>query len=588
MPNSNFLNKKKNIKQKKNLFNYKNIFIETFNSSTASAISGNIRAKTLLLILAYAMTAYLLTFSLITHSYINLFVILTGAIIYLAVSLKKENKKIDNKKKLIFIPLLQLTKDIADTLGTVKGILPIIKQWALSIFCKDNIPMFCLIIIYLIIPVTLITWGLPNQGKIYTYNIDEWRFATAIWNAFKYGKSDIGGIFYYFTDGVFLIPFYLFHIINPFAMKSSLANLAQQQRIFETLRIFTMVYGVLSIILISTIVKKYFHFNTVIPIFLFIMTPIFLIMSSLVKVDVAVIFWILLTLYALFQYIDKKSTNKLIILAVVIGLALSVKISTLPLVILFSITVFLYSHSKKEFIRTLAIGLPILFATVIVFGYPDILTRFPVYYQFIYTNTASRGDTIFLKNQRLYLVTKEYPLIFGYFLYVSCIFSLLYWLILFIKKVFAKKVYLIKKELVIVTGFIVFLSSLLPFRIDGGGNRALVLLPFMVIVVSMTIIQIRQRVHNIWRYLLYVLLSIGLSLQIFQSYAWVSVLFSPDPRHVASLWIEKNIPGNSTIGIENIPVDQMLPDKVLFEFYKTQYDLNQHNSFVNVDYSDNK
>ncbi|HVA96505.1 MAG TPA: glycosyltransferase family 39 protein, partial [Candidatus Acidoferrales bacterium] len=568
MPNLNFLNKKKHIKQKENLFNFKNIFIETFNSSTTSAISGNIRTKTTILFLAYSMIVYLSAFSFITRSYSNLFFILMVLFIYLTVSLKKENKNIDNKKKLILFPLLQLTKDIADTLGTVKGILPIIKQWALSIFCKDNIPMFCLIIIYLITPIILISWGIPNQEKIYTYHIDEWRFAMAIKNAFTTGKSDVGGIFYYITEGVLLIPFYLLHIVNPLAVKSSLTNLTQQHRLFEILRLFTMLYGVLSISLISTIVKKYLHFNSFVTIFLFIMTPVFLIMSSLVKVDVAVVFWILLSLYSLFQYIDKKSTNKLIILAVVIGLALAVKISTLPLVFLFFITVLLYSPNKKELIRSLAIGLPILFATVIVFGYPDILTRFPVYYQFIHTNTASRGDTIFLKNQRLYLVTKEYPLIFGYFLYLSCIVSLLYWLFLFIKKVFEKKVYVIKKELVIVTGFIIFLCSLLPFRIDGGGNRALVLLPFMVIVVSMTILQIIHKTQNKWRYLLYLILSIGLSLQIFQSYAWVSVLFSPDPRHVASLWIEKNIPGNSTIGIENIPVDQMLPDNVLFEFYK--------------------
>ena len=73
---------------------------------------------------------------------------------------------------------------------------------------------------------------------------------------------------------------------------------------------------------------------------------------------------------------------------------------------------------------------------------------------------------------------------------------------------------------------------------------------------------------------IYILLIAGIILQVVQSFAWVSVKVYPDPREVSSKWILKNIEKGSEIGIENIPIYQMLPDFILKEYYFKEYNNN--------------
>src|SRR3989344_4209858 len=51
------------------------------------------------------------------------------------------------------------------------------------------------------------------------------------------------------------------------------------------------------------------------------------------------------------------------------------------------------------------------------------------------------------------------------------------------------------------------------------------------------------------------------------------------PQEKSSRWIEKNIPKESFIGIENIPIYQNLPDIIQKEFYYSEYGVNHKNNF---------
>lgn len=52
-----------------------------------------------------------------------------------------------------------------------------------------------------------------------------------------------------------------------------------------------------------------------------------------------------------------------------------------------------------------------------------------------------------------------------------------------------------------------------------------------------------------------------------------------DIRAISSIWIVKNLSKGITLGIENIPIYQMLPDVALREFYQFQYGLTNERIF---------
>jgi hypothetical protein len=66
---------------------------------------------------------------------------------------------------------------------------------------------------------------------------------------------------------------------------------------------------------------------------------------------------------------------------------------------------------------------------------------------------------------------------------------------------------------------------------------------------------------------LIILFAAGIILQGLQLFAWQVVELSPDPREVSSVWIINNVQKGTVIGVENIPIYQMLPNIVLKEFY---------------------
>lgn len=68
--------------------------------------------------------------------------------------------------------------------------------------------------------------------------------------------------------------------------------------------------------------------------------------------------------------------------------------------------------------------------------------------------------------------------------------------------------------------------------------------------------------------------------QLYESFAWVYIKLVRSPQEISSSWIEKNIQKNQTIGIENIPIYQLLPDIIQKEFYFNQYNVKQENRYT--------
>jgi len=106
------------------------------------------------------------------------------------------------------------------------------------------------------------------------------------------------------------------------------------------------------------------------------------------------------------------------------------------------------------------------------------------------------------------------------------------------------------------------------------------LIPFMAIVVVCFATYLYKKIDNkIGKGILIILICLFFLIQFIESYAWFSLKVENNSRAVASKWIIKNIKQGTIIGLENIPIYQLMPDVILKEFYLKQYGRGQANMF---------
>jgi hypothetical protein len=120
--------------------------------------------------------------------------------------------------------------------------------------------------------------------------------------------------------------------------------------------------------------------------------------------------------------------------------------------------------------------------------------------------------------------------------------------------------------------------SLIPLRLSGGGNRGFVLLPFIVLIVSLMYKEITKSSfsNNLIKAFLYFMII----LQIFLSVYWIQLKMIKSSQELASEWIIENISKNKTIGLENVPIYQNIPDILQKEFYFNQYNIKNDNKYL--------
>ena len=104
----------------------------------------------------------------------------------------------------------------------------------------------------------IIQWGIPNQFHPFPYHMDEWHQLQAVGNTFRYGTPNMfgsanGTMFHFLLSGFYLLPFMAFHIVDPFSLQIDSALM--RERIFEVLRLQTILFGALSIIIVYLLTK---------------------------------------------------------------------------------------------------------------------------------------------------------------------------------------------------------------------------------------------------------------------------------------------------------------------------------------------
>ncbi len=549
---------------------FKEAFVMFFRFAFGDAESGMWRTNVQLLFARYFLGLYFIFLSFLYRSLVPIGIVLLFFILYVIWSIKKNFKYVKHKKAYVILPLLQFTADFAVLSGTTCGLLKKLRTINYYVAIKQHAFLFTIITFYVFITLFTLQWGIPNQNHPFPYHMDEWHQLQAVANTFRYGTPNTAGsangtMLHFLLSGFYLIPFMALKIINPFAL--SITNLIMREKVFEVLRINTIMWGVLSIIAIYNI-SGLLTTSKKLAIFFFTFSPIWLMLSGYFKYDIGLMFWLVLSLYFFLRFAKNSRNENFLIAAIPAGLAVAVKISAFPLLLLYIFSYFWFNPLWKNSWKYLFAGLVVFVSCVILFGMPDTVFgkgNILVYlYQNLIQSQGAASNFILPTNTYSYLFITLYPLLFGNGVFILFLISCVFWLITFLKS----GVNTFKVEVFMWISAIVFLASIASIQIFGSGNRSLVMLPFLVLLIVLTWKEVQK--YSL-KNLFVVVLCFAILAQVYESLAWVNIRLHKSPQETSSEWIIKNIPKGTMIGIENIPVYQNLPNIIEEEFYLKQY-----------------
>lgn len=444
------------------------------------------------------------------------------------------------------------------------------------------------IVFYCFFVFVTLGWGVPNRYHPFLYHMDEWHQLMALKAIVKHGTTTIPGaaqipFVYPVLSGIYLIPFILLHIIDPFSWKSPVEDLVMQERLFEILRSVNIFFGVGSILLISSLAKKFIKTHYMLTIFLFTVCPCFLLLSTYFKYDIGLLFWIIISIYFVFRYAKKPQVKNFLLIAISSGIAMGTKFSAAPLLLLFVFAFFWFTPKKERRFKVLIYGLLAYGLTFIIVGVPNLLIGKADYQELLYSNlveTPNVTDNFLLPYPWwAYILLNQLPILFGQPFYYLSVISFGYFSYNLLKNGTWKQK--INKPLVfLILSFCLFLVSLVPLKIWATNNRILVLLPFMVLMVGAFITEIFKKLRSrtskiVFRiFLIFIVL-----LQVFETGAWIYAKYHADIQKDSSSWIENHIPKGTTIGIEDLGIYQQLPNVIENEFYLKQYNKKRNNQY---------
>src|SRR3989344_4433803 len=565
--------------------NLKESFVMFFRFALGDIEAEIIRPKVFLIFLRYLIGLYLIPLNIIEKSTPLLIFSIILFISYILWTIIKNYKYVKHILGFSYLPLLQFTSDIAAISGTTAGFVKRGSQINILSLVKRNKVLILLLVIFIILELLMMPVGIPNKNHPFTYFMDEWHQSQAVRNLFRHGTPNMpgganGSIFQFFLTGIYLIPFYLLGIINPFNIKSSVTDMELQENLFIILRSNTILFGVFCILVLAYMSKKYFKLNPFLVSFLFIFNPLWLILNNYFKYDIALLFWVLLSFLFFLRYTVNPNTSNFLLAGFFSGLSLSTKLSAIPLILLYIVTFLIFTPNYKKYISQLFLGLFIFLATFLLFGVPDLILGKGNILEYLQSNLFRTPETTsdiynIGMNYAQVLLYKIYPVTFGRVLYFGFLLSLITGTLFYFKSIFKNRI-----NILTLLFFIFFALSFIPLKIGAASNRTLVLLPFIVLIQLVVYVRIYKFIKShLLKYPILIVFILLMGFQMFESLSWVTVRLNPDPRVESSKWLIANIPKKVTIGIENIPIYQFLPDIVLREFYLAQYNNIQATNF---------
>ena len=558
---------------------FKEAFVMMFRFALGDGEAKILRSKVLLVFARYFLLLYFIFLTLLYQSITPVLLIAAAVIVYVIWAIKKNYKYVKRREGMKILLFLQFIADVAVLSGTALGLVKRAKKFNYIGYLKQNKFLFFILFLYVFIILLTLKWGAPNERHPFPYNMDEWHQFGAVRATFKYGTPNVEGaangtMLHFLLSGFYLVPFTLANFINPVVLKVS--DLVMRERIFDLLRLNTLGWGILSVFILYNITKlnKLPHKLTLM---LFIFTPVWLLLSGYFKYDIGLIFWILFSLLFLLRFAKVPSNRNFLLAAIPSSLAVAVKVSAIPLFVAYIFSYFWFMSTWKKNIRYFFLGIVIFFFCLLLFGMPDTLFGKGNIAYYLYNNIIEApgqySNYVLGMSPLVYLLLHQYPVIFGHGVILLFIASLVFWTYRLMKEGVRNN----KIELFIVLTFMLFLLGLLPLQMSAGGNRGLVLLPFIVIIISFAVVKAFK--HPYLKSISILLVILVILSQLYESFGWVYAKTVKSPQQLSSEWMKQNLPQNQVIGIEPMPIYQGVPELIQREFYFDQYKIKQKSVF---------
>ena len=149
--------------------------------------AGIVRDRVLLLFTRYILLIYLLLYFSFSKSVILLTVIFVGIIVYITYSIWKNMRYVEKPNGLYLLPSLQITADLAVMHGSFTGGIRRVMLMINPHSIRSNYFVIAVVLLYLIVTLPLIGWGIPNTDHPFFYHMDEWHFMQSIRYIFSSG-----------------------------------------------------------------------------------------------------------------------------------------------------------------------------------------------------------------------------------------------------------------------------------------------------------------------------------------------------------------------------------------------------------------
>jgi len=444
---------------------------------------------------------------------------------------------------------------------------------------KQHFFLILILVVYFVLMLTILSWGLPGNERVFNYHMDEWHSFMAIKSIWQQGTNNVSGsangsMGHFIISGISLIPLILNKFINIGNLTSTITGLETQRRIFQVLRINTLAFGIMALITVYLILKNHFKVKSSWIIAVMAMTPVWLNFSNFYRYDIALVSWISLALLMMLRYSNDLKPISYILTGVVVGIAISVKLTAIPLLGLYFLSFFYFQNEKKNY-KVLLRGLSVSLLVFLLIGIPDILLGKGDYRQLIdlvLNNRQSMSDVIPQLNPWIYLILVRLPQAFGYSLITAFTIGLLIWL----KELKAKKSD--KKLKFILIGLVLFGITIGYLGLSATWVRLLVLLPFIIIFTGAAWERMRQRFKK-RKWLIKLIIIFIVIMQLWQSLKEMSYKWKLDPRQEASIWLKENLSEGAHIGLEPMPIYGMVPDLILKDYFFQENTLSDESLF---------
>lgn len=450
---------------------------------------------------------------------------------------------------------------------------------------KERYIIILLIIISAVVYISGMNWGLPSQKlnnlyfsgtdkieKIYrektdslsaiprsfynpirSYHPDEYFIIKCLQtiepqHIFSSGQFSIGGAFL-FLYGTLLFILYKLHFIN--LTKEILFYFLNPQeiaRFYITGRLLCILYAIGTVILTYLLAKKIWKnkFYAFISSFLLIFSPLFLLNSHYMYVDIPAVFWMMFTLFLSVKYLQGDEVNPFII-GLVAGISAGNKITFLLTFFIPLITFAIVKENLKTKFRNICFSF-ISFIIILFLTTPYIFTAL---YHLFYGEGSHATQISFTPG--FYLSSLKYGLGLLLILFIS--FGVF---ISFIKK---GNTFLSSDRILILFWIVILFSIMSLLSLKFARYILPVIPPFIVIGAGgwLTLDENKRLgfIRNI-------IIDFVVIFTFIYGMAFEVLFIKENIRTEAGVWIKENIPQGSSMGVTEVPWQFQMPP---FDYY---------------------